>query len=462
MPATDGGVSAPPSGASRSYPAVVAMAARIFSRIWFVAALAMPGPSLAAAALPPSLAAEVAAAQPGATITVPAGIYRGGILIARPLTLIGRPGAVIDAGGKGDVIRIAASHVTVRGFVLKNSGTSLTDENAGIFVDKKAVDVTVADNDLKHVLFGIYLDGPAGTRVLHNRIRGITALRVPDRGDGIHLWDDTGVLVEGNDVGDTRDGIYIYVSPHNRIIDNRMHDVRYGVHYMYSNHDLLAGNISYHNTAGYALMMSDHVRVYDNLAYEDVEYGMLMNYVTYSELVGNRIWAIHGQEGTGGALVLGAGGKGVFVYDSEYDRLRDNRISDCWIGIHVTAGSDDDIFTDNSFVANRVQVKYVQNATQEWSWRGVGNYWSDYRGWDLNGDGIGDVPYRPNDGVDVLLWNYPSASLLMSSPAVLILRYVQRAFPVFSPPGVQDSHPLMHPPAMPPILQRRFVDASRN
>jgi len=85
----------------------------------------------------------------------------------------------------------------------------------------------------------------------------------------------------------------------------------------------------------------------------------------------------------------------------------------------------------------------VQNLAQEWSAHGRGNFWSDYLGWDLDADGVGDVPFRPNDGVDVLLWKYPSARNLMSSPAVLLMRYVQRAFPVFTPPSVQDSHPLM-------------------
>lgn len=418
-----------------------------------------------ARAAKPSLAQSIAEAAPGATVYVAPGVHHGSLQITRPLTLVGRPGAVIDGDGKGDIIRITASHVTVRGLVLENSGASLTRENAGIFVDKQAADVTLANNSLRHVLFGIYLDGSAGTQVLHNRIRGMTELRVPDRGDAIHLWNDTGVLVKDNDVGGTRDGIYIYVSPHNRIIGNTIHDVRYGVHYMYSNHDILAGNISYHNTAGYALMMSDHIKVLDNRAFADQQYGLLLNYVTYSDVVGNHIRDIHGQKGAGGGLILGAGGKGIFVYDSEHDRFHRNRIADCRIGVHVTAGSDDDRFYGNVFLNNRIQVKYVQNTRSEWSWRGVGNYWSDYRGWDLNGDGFGDVPYRPNSGVDVLLWKYPTASLLMSSPAVLALRYVQRAFPVFTPPGVQDSHPLMRPPRIPPVSrapQERIANAERN
>jgi len=418
--------------------------------------------SAGAAAENPSLSQLIAQASPGATIKVGAGIHHGALLITKPLTLVGQDGAVIDGDGAGDIIRIAAPHVTVRGLVLENSGTSLTNENAGIFVEQKAADVTLADNVLSHVLFGIYLDGSAGTQVLRNRIRGMTELRVPDRGDGIHLWNDTGVLVEGNDVGGTRDGIYIYISPHDRIIGNRIHDVRYGVHYMYSNHDTLSDNTSYRNSAGYALMMSDHLTVYGNQAYDDTQYGVLMNYVTYSEFDGNRVWAIRDPEGPRSAFALDGDGKGFFVYNSEHDRFHGNWISDCRIGIHVTAGSDDNRFYDNAFVTNRVQVKYVQNAFSEWSWHGVGNYWSDYRGWDLNGDGIGDVPYRPNDGVDVLLWKYPTAALLMSSPSVLALRYIQRAFPVFTPPGVQDSHPLMRPPALLRSSQGNLADGQRH
>ena len=84
--------------------------------------------------------------------------------------------------------------------------------------------------------------------------------------------------------------------------------------------------------------------------------------------------------------------------------------------------------------------------TQEWSADGRGNYWSDYLGWDRNADGIGDVAYEPNDKVDQLMWMDPQVQLLMTSPAIELLRWVQRAFPVTRPPGVRDSFPLMRAP----------------
>lgn len=392
------------------------------------------------------LARQVAEAEPGAVVIVPAGLHRGAIRIERPMTLVGVTGAIIDGNGHGDVICIAAPDVTVRNLTIRNSGTDLTAMNAGIFVEKGARDAVIADNTLEHVLFGVYLDGPSGTKVTGNRIRGLASLRRPDRGDGIHLWNDKGVLVEGNDISETRDGIYIYVSPDNAIIGNRMHGVRYGVHYMYSNHDRVTDNLSFGNRGGFALMQSDHLDVERNESRADRDFGILLNYVTYSELAGNTVRSVVGERGPDGLAIPGGEGKGIFIYNSEFDRFHDNTIADSPIGIHITAGSESDVFYRNAFVGNRVQLKYVQNREEEWSWHGVGNYWSDYLGWDLNGDGYGDVPYRPNDGVDILLWKYPTAALLLNSPAMLALRYVQRAFPVFVSPGVHDSHPLMRRP----------------
>jgi nitrous oxidase accessory protein len=409
----------------------------------FLAFLMLAWPPAAPVHARESLEQIVAAAPPGTTISVPTGVHVVHLRLDKPVTLVGEPGAVLDGGGEGDVVRIGAAQVTVRGLTIRHSGTDLTAMNAGIFVERQARDVTLEGNRIEESLFGVYLDGAANVRVAHNVIRGMRSLRVADRGDGIHLWNDTGCTIEDNDVADSRDGIYVYVSPHNTIARNVVHEVRYGIHYMYSQHNLLRDNVSRSNLAGYALMSSDHLKVIGNIAEDDDSYGFLLNYISHSEIAGNQVRRINGQRDTQGGLIDGAEGKGLFVYLSQFNTLHDNLVADSQIGIHVTAGSENNRLWGNHFQDNRIQVKYVQNLAQEWSERGRGNFWSDYLGWDLDADGIGDIPFRPNDGVDVLLWKYPSARNLMSSPAVLLMRYVQRAFPVFTPPSVQDSHPLM-------------------
>ena len=91
---------------------------------------------------------------------------------------------------------------------------------------------------------------------------------------------------------------------------------------------------------------------------------------------------------------------------------------------------------------------------------GRGNYWSNYLGWDMNNDSIGDVMFEPNDGIDKLVWQYPEMKMLMDSPAVIILRWVQRQFPILKPPGVKDSFPLMTSPHL--LLNKSEIVSSTN
>jgi len=380
-------------------------------------------------------------------VDVPPGVHHAHLFLDKPISLVGTPGAILDGDNTGDVIRIEASHVRVSGLTIRDSGSDLTTMNAGVYIERSVDDVEISNNRIEHVLFGVYLDGSNHVVVSANTIIGMPELRVPDRGDGIHLWNDTGCTISGNDVSKARDGIYVYISPDNTIENNRIHDVRYGVHYMYSKRNVLKGNISYNNTAGFALMASTHLQVIGNEAYDDMSYGLLLNYINYSEIRGNEVRNIQGQFDANGRVIDGAEGKAIFVYLSQGNTIADNLLEGSRIGIHVTAGSEQNKIYGNAFVDNQTQVMYVQNNSEEWSWHRRGNYWSNYLGWDLNGDGIGDVPYQPNDGVDVLLWKYPGARVLMSSPSILLMRYVQRAFPVFTPPSVQDSYPLMRIPA---------------
>lgn len=415
--------------------------------LWIVAP-AVPAAAPGAGSPGEWLVHAVAAAAPGVTLVVAPGVYRVNLVIRKPLVLRGEAGAVLDGGGAGDVIRIRAPDVTVEGFTIRHSGRDLTTMDAGIFVERRAANAVIRNNVIEDDLFGVRLGGCEAPRVIGNTVRGIRALRSPDRGDGIHLWNVHHGVIADNDIAYARDGIYIYVSDHDVIRGNTIHDLRYGVHYMFSNHNELIDNHTYDTRAGYALMESNHLLIRGNVSTGDRNYGILMNYITYSDITGNRVIGVKSGVGyaTGGAAVVGAQGKALFAYNCVYDDIHGNLFADSEIGLHLTAGSEYNRIYGNAFVDNRAQVRYGNNRAEEWSHDGRGNYWSDYLGWDLNGDGIGDVPYVPNDAMDRLLWIYPAARLLMNSPAVETLRWVQREFPVLVPPHVQDSHPLMRPP----------------
>jgi nitrous oxidase accessory protein len=362
------------------------------------------------------------------------------------MTLSCAPGAIIDAQGQGSALTIEAANVSIQGCTLRNWGQDLTALNSGVFIERQASGAEVRDSQLAGPGFGIWVDGTANVSVINNQIEGDQRIRSQDRGNGIHLFSVSGAKIIGNHVWHTRDGIYIDVSNGNRLEGNTLEDLRYGIHYMFSNNNQVLGNLTRRTRTGYALMQSHHLTVIGNRSEQDQHYGILMNYILYSTLQDNVVSDVR-QGGSGDSMVAGSEGKALFIYNSLFNRIENNRFERSSLGIHLTAGSEDNRIAGNAFVGNQQQVKYVATRTQEWSVEGRGNYWSDYLGWDRNDDGLGDVAYEPNDNVDRLLWLYPQVRLLMNSPSIELLRWVQRAFPVMKSPGVQDSYPLMQPPS---------------
>lgn len=376
-------------------------------------------------------------------IKLKAGRYVGNFVVPHKLTITSYDHdnkAVIDAKGHGHALNILHDGVVISHLNIVNWGDDLTSQDAGISAIKHSNNLIIKNNNLHGDGFGMWLQKGENIRVIGNVIQGNLALRSADRGNGIQLSSVKHALIKGNEVFHARDGIYIISSQHNVIDSNTMHDLRYGVHYMYSYNNDVLNNAAYNTRAGYALMSSRHLVVRGNSTKNSEDYGFLMNFITSSTIEGNHIEQVWTKPEN---KVLGRDGKGLFVYNSAYNTINNNVIDTAEIGIHLTAGSENTKVYGNSFINNPVQVKYVSNKKQEWSHEGKGNYWSNYLGWDMNGDSIGDVMFEPNDGIDKLTWQYPEMKMIMDSPVVLILRWVQREFPVLKPPGVKDSYPLM-------------------
>ena len=96
---------------------------------------------------------------------------------------------------------------------------------------------------------------------------------------------------------------------------------------------------------------------------------------------------------------------------------------------------------DNAFIDNTIQVEFVAAKDQTWE----GNFWSDYDGWDLDGDGRGEVAYRSNTLVDALLAMHPLAKLLLTSPSLQLLALAEREFPIINVPKAVDPRPRSTP-----------------
>ncbi|MDR3530055.1 MAG: nitrous oxide reductase family maturation protein NosD [Rhodopila sp.] len=370
-------------------------------------------------------------AAPGDTLHLAAGTFQGDVVVALPgLTIEGDPGAVVVGSGTGDAMRVTAPDVTIRGLTIRGSGMSLIDKNSGIFLDRTADRALVADNRLEDNLISVYLDGPHDAVVRDNHIQGLRTLRRTERGPAISLWNTPGSRIIDNDIRSGRDGVFSVSSSRNVVRGNSFHDLRFAVHFMYTNDSEVAGNLSEGNEVGYVMMYSDRLRVHDNVSDHDRDHGVLFNYANASRIEGN---VVRGSE------------KCVFFYNASKNRFADNWFEGCQIGIHFTAGSERNEITGNAFVGNRIQVMYVGTQLLDWSVNGRGNYYSDNPAFDLNGDGIADTAYRPNDLMDQVIWRAPAAKLLLNSPATQVVRWAQAQFPALHPGGVIDTAPLMAP-----------------
>ncbi|MGR3462138.1 MAG: nitrous oxide reductase family maturation protein NosD [Roseovarius sp.] len=378
-----------------------------------------------------ALAEAIENAGAGETLRLGPGRHRGGMEIDKPLTLDCAPGARIDGGGQGSTLTVTAPDVAITGCTITGSGSDHEEIDSGIRLLEGAVRARVSGNRLTGNLYGVDIHGARDALVSGNVIEGRQDRRMNERGNGVYVWNAPGSDVVGNDIRWGRDGIFVNTSRANRFVGNRFRDLRFAVHYMYANGSEVRDNLSIGNDLGFAVMYSRGVKIIDNVSVNDAEHGMMLNYTNGSEVRGN--------------LVLNGGNKCLFIYNAHKNEITGNRFERCDIGVHFTAGSERNRITGNAFVGNRTQVKYVGSTWVDWSEGGRGNYWSDFAGYDLDGDGIADAPYRPNDSMDHILWTQPAAKLLLGAPAVQLVKWAQSAFPALLPGGVVDRAPLMRP-----------------
>ncbi len=420
--------------------ALILMLLSVASPLWASDIAVAPGQG--------TLATAIAGASPGDVLRLAPGLYGGAVVIDRALAIIGPTDAVIDGMGNGTVVTIDAPDVTVKGVTVTGSGLSSPDLDAGIKILKKADRALVEGNHVLGNLHGIDVHGGRDAMVRGNVIEGTQNPRMNDRGNGIYVWNSPGTVVEGNSVRWGRDGIFSNTSRDGIYRNNLFRDLRFAVHYMYTNTSEVSGNVSIGNHLGYAIMFSNKVILRDNLSLGDRNYGVMLNYTNSSDISGN--------------LVRGGAHRCTFIYNAHKNLIYDNRFEGCDIGIHFTAGSERNVLTGNAFIANREQVKYVGTRDVEWSFEGRGNYWSDHPAFDLDGNGIADSAFRPNDLMDHILWSQPAAALLMGAPAVQLIRWSQSSFPATLPGGVLDSAPLMAPAGItvPPDYAAMEADAA--
>ena len=387
-----------------------------------------------------ALTLALSKAQNGDTLLLANGVYTGSFRVTQSINLQGEVGATLDAQYQGSALIVTAAKVRIEGLNIRHWGKDLYYRDAGILLQQGADKVQIKENHFVGDGFGIYGEQIYAPEIVGNSISGNGAMYVLDRGDGIYLKQVVAPQIHKNQLIFVRDGVYLESVTRSRISENQFTKLQYGIHYMYTQADEAWQNQAIAVDGGYALMNSTNIYLHHNRVTQARDFGILLNITESSHVQANVASDIHNPKGT---VELGNEGKGIFIYAAQKNRIEDNEFSQSDTGISMAMGGEENRLWHNRIIANQTQVKYVGDTQLEWSYQGQGNYWSEYQGWDLNLDGVGDLAHRPNDSLDKLFWLYPEAKLLMESPVVLLLRWVERQFQPQMTTGISDSFPLM-------------------
>ena len=376
----------------------------------------------------PSLKKGIAAAKAYDTIIVKKGTYKEhGIIVDKPLTIIGENYPIIDGERKGEIITVISDNVTVDGLFIINVGTSYTEDYAAIRI-KRSKHFTIKNLVLEKLFCGIYLEKSSYGKVYHNKIVG-DAVEEYNSGNGIQLWYSNHIVIEHNYVQHVRDGIYLEFSD-NCLIKNNVSalNIRYGLHFMFSNNDEYSDNTFENNGAGVAVMFSKKIKMLNNVFRENwgtASYGLLLKEINDAEIRGNTI-----EENTIGINIEG----------SNRILYKNNNFTNNGWAIKVRGACYTNRFLANNFLYNSFDISYNSKVNDNVFDR---NYWSNYTGYDLNKDGIGDVPYRPVKLFSYIVNRTPETIILLRSLFIDIIDFSEKVSPVFTPDNLMDNNPLM-------------------
>ncbi|NNC49242.1 MAG: nitrous oxide reductase family maturation protein NosD [Flaviramulus sp.] len=373
-----------------------------------------------------SLNEAISAANDFDTIIVKKGTYKEhNIVIDKPLTIIGNNYPVIDGERKGEIFTIISDNVVIDGLFIINVGTSYTEDYAAIRV-KRSKNFVIRNIVLEKLFFGIYIEKSSYGKIFHNKIIG-EAVQEYSSGNGIQLWHSNHIEIEYNFVQHVRDGIYLEFSD-DCIIKNNVssENLRYGLHFMFSNDDIYRDNTFEKNGAGVAVMFSKRIKMFNNMFKENwgtASYGLLLKEINDAEIEGN----------TFANNTIGINVEGTNRISYKHNNFENNG----W-AIKVKGACYTNKFTENNFLYNSFDIAYNSKINDNEFNR---NYWSSYTGYDLDKNGIGDVPYRPVKLFSYIVNRTPETIILLRSMFIDIIDFSEKVSPVFTPDNLLDNNP---------------------
>ena len=367
-------------------------------------------------------------AKDGDEILVKKGIYfENDLLINKSISLIGEKGTLIDGQNKGGMLFLETNNIKIKGLKIINVGLSYTIEYAAIKVIK-GNDFIIEDCVLENVFFGILVEKSKRGIIRNNKISS-NRKNEASSGNGIHIWSGEEMEIYKNEMFGLRDGIYFEFVKNSIAHNNISHNnIRYGLHFMFSNNNVYHHNEFRNNGAGVAVMFSKFTTMHHNkfrLNWGSASYGLLLKEIYDAEIYDNLF-----EQNTIGINAEGS---------TRINYKNNTFLRNGW-AVKISGACYTNSFTKNDFMSNSLDLAYNSNINDN---KFENNYWSEYTGYDLDKNGIGDVPYRPVKLFSYIVNKTPEALILLRSLFVDIINFSEKVSPVFTPDDLMDNKPLI-------------------
>jgi nitrous oxidase accessory protein len=369
-----------------------------------------------------SLQAAVDGVEEGAALCLDAGTYRGPLTIGNQVTLWGPREAIILSTGQGTTIEVEADGAELLGLTVDGSGGRFDTLDAAVHV--VADDVRVEGVLVRNAAFGLLVEKANRATIVDNVVRGPDEGPLGLRGDGIRLWETRDSEVRGNRVIGCRDMV-IWYSSNNRLLDNTVVRSRYGTHFMYSHDNVVERNRYLDNVVGIFIMYSRNVSLRGNLLARSSGPGGMGLGIKES---GNLTVADN-------AFI--ANTKGLYMdttplEPADFNTFENNAFFHSEVAILMHSSEKRNAFVANTFVSNhsQLQVEGGGNALGvDWN----GNAFDDYVGYDMDGDGFGDIPYELRRLSSQLESTYPQLQFFRGAITLELLDAISSLFPMMKP-----------------------------
>jgi nitrous oxidase accessory protein len=357
------------------------------------------------------------------------GRYAGPVRIERAVTVWGPREAVITGGGT--IVRMTAG--SLLGVTVDGSGGSFDALDAAVKVTGR--DVRVEGIEVTNAVYGVLVEKSERVAVVGNHVHGDAEAALGLRGDTIRLWETRGSTIEGNLVEDGRD-VVVWYSSGNRIEHNRIVRGRYGAHFMYSHDNVVRGNELRAGVVGIFAMYSRGLVIEDNVIAEAAgAAGMAIGLKESGNITIERNTLVHD------AVGIYIDTSPLQLADTLAIRGNTLRLDQAAFVFHASGHRL--TIADNDLADNDIQVRVDGGGTAtDVDWHG--NYFDDYAGYDLDGDGTGDVAYELRSLTGQLIGEHADLAVFRGTPALGLVDAAAHLDPLYQPQLVlTDPRPRM-------------------